>query len=175
MKLFLDTFENYFIQLCNIFAALVAISIGLMAVSIPFNLLIIKTHIGSIWWLNTSIEYALYYGVFAGAPWVLQQGAHVRVDVLLTVLPERASHKLDTLINIVGAGLCIFFCVYGLRAGISEYIDETLPDKDLQIANWISVSFFAFAFAMLTIEFLFRIRKNRVLRIKTDDHSSDGF
>jgi len=50
-----------------------------------------------------------------------------------------------------------------------------LPDKDLQIANWISVSFFAFAFAMLTIEFLFRIRKNRVLRIKTDDHSSDGF
>ena len=168
-------FEYWFIHLSQFFASLVAISIGLMAVSIPLNLLIIKTHIGSLWWLNTSIEYALYFGVFAGAPWVLQQGAHVRVDVMLSALPENASQKLDSLINLLGAGLCIFLCVYGVRAGIGEFIDQTMPDKDLRVANWIVVAFFAFSFAMLTVEFLFRMRPHRVLRSKSDDHSSDGF
>ena len=64
----LDIFETYFIRLTHFFAALVAISIGLFAIFIPFNLFIIKAHIGSMWWLNGSIEYALFFGVFAGAP-----------------------------------------------------------------------------------------------------------
>ncbi|MAF48494.1 MAG: TRAP transporter small permease subunit [Rhodospirillales bacterium] len=170
----LDTFEYGFIRLTQFFAALVAISIGLMAVFIPFNLFIIKAHIGSIWWLNGSIEYALYFGVFAGAPWVLQQGAHVRVDVMTTALPESASQKLDTFINFFGAALCILLCVYGVRAGISEFIDDTMPDKDLRIANWIVVSFFAVSFLMLTTEFLLRLRKNRVLKIGRDEHGSDS-
>ena len=55
-----------------------AVSIGLIAVLIPLNLLLIKMQWGSIWWLYEAVEYALYVGVFIGAPWVLRQGAHVR-------------------------------------------------------------------------------------------------
>ena len=176
MNLPLDAFETVFIRLTYYFAALVAISIGLMAIFIPFNLFIIKTHIGSIWWLNGSIEYALYFGVFAGAPWVLQQGAHVRVDVLTTALSKSASQKLDTAVNIFGAALCILLCIYGVRAGISEFIDKSIPDKDLRVANWIVVSFFAVSFLMLTTEFLLRLRKNRVLKIGSDELGSEpGF
>ncbi len=170
----LDKFESGFNRLTAGFAALVAISIGLIAILIPINLFILKTQIGSMWWLNGSIEYALYFGVFAGAPWVLQQGAHVRVDVLTSALPENASKILDIIINLLGAVLCIVLFVYGTRAGISEYIDKTMPDKDLRVANWIVVSFFAFSFAMLTTEFLLRMRKNRVLRIGSEDHASEA-
>jgi TRAP-type C4-dicarboxylate transport system permease small subunit len=170
----LDIFENVFNRLTSFFAALVAISIGLMAILIPLNLFIIKAQIGSMWWLNGSIEYALFFGVFAGAPWVLQQGAHVRVDVLSSSLSEEAAKNLDVVVNLIGAALCITLCVYGSRAGIIEFIDETMPDRDLRIANWIIVTFFAFSFLMLTIEFLLRLRPNHGVKIAEGDPASEA-
>ena len=145
-----------------------------MAVLIPLNLFIIKAHIGSMWWLNGSIEYALYFGVFAGAPWVLQQGAHVRVDLMSSALSESSSQKLDNLINFFGTMLCILLWIYGIRAGITEYINETMPDKDLRIANWIIVFFFSFSFLMLSIEFLLRFRKKRVLKTNENKTASEA-
>ncbi len=174
MKAQLDRFETGFILLARFFAAMVAISIGLIAVLIPFNLFIVKAGIGSIWWLNEGIEYILYFGVFTGATWVLQQGAHVRVDVMTTALPEDAARKLDILVNIFGVALCILLCIYGIRAGWIEYLDQTLPDKDVRIPNWIVITVFAFSFAMLSIEFLLRMRKERVLTLEDDDPASDG-
>ena len=52
--------------------------------------------------------------------------------------------------------------------GITEFIDQTLPDKDLRIPNWIVVVFFAFSFLMLAIEFLLRFRKTRLLTVGVD-------
>ena len=170
----LDTFEYFFLKLTALFAAFVAISIGLMAILIPLNLFIIKFHLGSMWWLNGAIEYGLFFGVFAGAPWVLQQGAHVRVDVLTSSLSRDAASILDKIINLIGICLCLILCFYGVRAGITEFIDQTLPDKDLRIPNWIIVAFFSFSFLMLTIEFFLRFRKNRLMVIDMDENKSDG-
>jgi TRAP-type C4-dicarboxylate transport system permease small subunit len=176
MQSSLDTFEYFFLKLTVLFAALVAVSIGLMALLIPLNLFIIKAHIGSMWWLNGAIEYALFFGVFAGAPWVLQQGAHVRVDVLTSSLSKDAALILNDVINLIGAFICIILCFYGTRAGIMEFIDQTLPDKDLRVPNWIVVAFFAFSFLMLAIEFLLRFRKNRLLTVGVDKIKSEvGF
>ena len=106
----------------------------------------------------------------------MQQGAHVRVDVVTSALSESASQMLDNLINLFGAALCTLLCIYGVRAGIAEFINETMPDKDLRIANWIIVSSFAFSFLMLATEFLLRLRENRVLEIgDTADTSEAGF
>jgi TRAP-type C4-dicarboxylate transport system permease small subunit len=155
----LDTFEAGFKKLNLFLAALVAISIGLIAVLISLNLLLVKAHWGSIWWLNEGIEYTLYVGVFIGAPWVLQQGAHVRVDVLTSALPARLAVRLETFLDGAGVALCILLCFYGVRASIIEFQDGTLPDKDLRIDNWYMLSVFAASFALLAIEFLMRLRR----------------
>ena len=174
MQSSIDTFEIAFNRFTTFLIGLVALSIGLIAILIPFNLLIIKLGYGGIWWLFEGIEYALYFGVFAGAPWVLQQGAHVQVDVVTANLPKNAAAKLDTVINLLGAAICILLAVYGSRSGIAEYIDQTLPDKDVQVANWIIVSFFALSFTMLATEFLLRLRKNRVFKLAAEDHVSEA-
>ncbi|HBK75789.1 MAG TPA: hypothetical protein DDZ73_05235, partial [Gammaproteobacteria bacterium] len=82
----IDRFEAGFNRVVLYLAYLVALSIGLFTVLIPLNLFLIRTQLGSIWWLYEGVEYTLYFGVFIGAPWVLNQGAHVRVDVLTAVL-----------------------------------------------------------------------------------------
>lgn len=163
MRTPLDRFEAAFNKLTLFFAALVAISIGLIAVLIPLNLFLVKAHLGSIWWLFEGVEYALYFGVFLGAPWVLQQGAHVQADILTSALPKRAAARLDRILDGAGFALCTLLSFYGLRAFLSEYQEGTMPDKDLRIANWIVLSGFAVSFLLLAIEFLLRMRSERVL------------
>ncbi len=160
MKTLLDRVESGFNRLLKLLIALVAISIGLFAVLIPFNLLLIKTQMGSIWWLSEAIEYSLYVGVFIGAPWVLQQNAHVRVDLFASALPTHLAVHLERLLNVFGVGLCLLLCSYGVRAGLWEFADGTLPDKDLRIANWYMLAVFSVSFFLMAVEFLFRIRRS---------------
>ncbi len=157
----IDVFEAGFNRLIGFLIWLVAISIGLYAVLIPLNLFLVKFQLGSMWWLYEGVEYLLYIGVFIGAPWVLQQGAHVRVDVLSSTLPKDLATKLERVLDAAGAGLCLLLCYYGIRATISEFEDGTIPDKNLLIENWYMMAVFAASFFMLAIEFGLRLRRAR--------------
>ncbi len=159
MNKIIDSIEAGFNRFLRFLISLVATSIGFFAILIPINLLLIKQEWGALSWLNESIEYALYIGIFIGAPWVLQQGAHVKVDVFISMLPRRAAVRMERLLDVLGAALCAILCFYGSRATMMEFVDGTLPDKDLRIANWIMLSFFALSFFLLTMEFLFRLRR----------------
>ena len=174
MNLFLDRFETGFNRFTHLCAALVAISIALMAFLIPLNLFMVKAQLGGIWWLFEGVEYVLYCGVFIGAPWVLQKNAHVKVDVLLVNLPKTAALKLERLIDLLGLVICGILCFYGTRATHMEWIDGTLPDKDLRIANWIILSVFALSFAMLSIEFLLRMRRAKSILPKEETAGSEA-
>jgi len=156
MRRQLELFETGFNRLTVFLAMLVAASIGLITLLIPLNLLLIKFELGSMWWLYEGVEYALYIGVFIGAPWVLQKGAHVRVDVLVTALPRWLSDRLERTLDIAGATLCLLLCYYGVRATLVEFEDGTLPDKDLRIANFYMTAVFAFSFLTLAVEFVLR-------------------
>ncbi len=176
MRLQIDSFEAGFNRLILSLAALSALSIGLYSVLIPINMVLIKFQLGNMWWLYEGVEYALYVGAFLGAPWVLQQGAHVRVDILQMALPKAGAARLEKFINLFGAALCLFLCLYGVRATISEYQDGTIPDKVLQIENWYMMAIFALSFLLLAIEFLLRLRRSEsVTETGKDALTESGF
>ena len=151
---FLDLFETAFGRLNRILAALVALSIGVFALLIPFDLFLRKVGWGNLPWLHEGAEYGLYVGVFLSAAWVLNKGAHVRVDIIIAALPGRVALRLERLLDIAGALLCAI-----LAGMIGEYELGTLPDKDLRIPNWYMLLVFAVSFALLAIEFLLRYRR----------------
>lgn len=155
----IDRFEATFERLNQALAACAAVSVALFTVLIPVDMMLRKLGWGSLSWLNEGAEYGLYTGVFLTAAWVLHQGAHVRVDLVLTLLPKQASLMLERGIDLAGALLCAVFFYYGVRGSMIEYAFGTLPDKDLQIPNWIMVSVFAISFALLAIEFLLRFHR----------------
>ena len=163
-----DRFEAGFNRLTLYLAYLVALSIGLIAVLIPLNLFLIKTQLGSIWWLYEGVEYSLYFGVFIGAPWVLNQGAHVRVDVLTASLSKESARKIERLMDIAGALLCACLCFYGSRITIWEFLDGTMPDKDLQIPTGYMMIIFSASFFLLAVEFLLRFRRAGYQSDETD-------
>ena len=155
----IDRFEAGFNQVILYLAYLVALSIGLFAALIPLNLFLIKTQLGSIWWLYEGVEYTLYFGVFIGAPWVLSQGAHVRVDVLTAALSTESARRVDRVMDLAGAVLCVLLCFYGSRVTLWEFQDGTLPDKDLRIPTGYMMVIFSVSFFLLAIEFLLRFRR----------------
>ncbi len=175
MRKQLDLFEAGFNRAILVLAWCVAASIGLIAVLIPLNLFLVKFHFGSLWWLYEAVEYALYFGVFLGTPWVLQQGSHVRIDVLISMLGSENAARLERAINLAGATLCTVLCVYGVRAAISEFQDGIYPDKDLRIQTGYMMSVFATSFALLAIEFLLRLRPRRVLVEEKTAAVGEGF
>lgn len=169
MKNILDFFEVGFNRTLVMLAIIVSASIGLLAVLIPLNLFLTKAGLGNLWWLYGSIEYVLYSGVFLAAPWVLQQGAHVSVDMLSASLPQSAAILLDKFINLLGAIICLVLLVYGVRATTMEFIDQTLPDKDIQIYNWVMTAIFTLSFVLSAVEFLMRLRPKRMLIQKDNE------
>ena len=163
MRTLLDAFEAGFNRLNRFIAGLVAVSICLFAILIPLNLFLLRVQWGSMWWLYEAVEYTLYFGVFLGAPWVLQQGAHVKVDVFMSSLPERGAERLDLFLNIFGVVLCGVLFSYGARSAIGEFAEGILPDKDLRIPTGYMMVVFSFSFLLLAVEFLLRMRKQRAL------------
>ena len=97
---------------------------------------------------------------FIGAAWVLQQNSHVRVDLFASALPTHLAIHLERLLNVLGVGLCLLLCSYGVRGGLWEFADGMLPDKDLRIANWYMLAVFSVSFLLMAVEFLFRIRRS---------------
>ena len=159
MSSFFDRFQAVFEQVNRIVAALVALSIGLFALLIPLDLFLRKIGWGNLPWLHEGAEYGLYVGVFLSAAWVLNKGAHVRVDIVIASLPDRVALRLEKLLDIAGALLCAILCYFGLSGMIGEYALGTLPDKDLRIPNWYMLLVFGLSFALLTVEFLLRYRR----------------
>ena len=155
----IDRFEAGFNRVVLYLAYLVALSIGLIAVLIPLNLFLIKTQLGSIWWLYEGVEYTLYIGVFIGAPWVLHQGGHVRVDVLTAALNTESAQRVERIMDLAGAVLCVLLCFYGSRVTRWEFQDGTVPDKDLRIPTGYMMTIFSTSFFLLAIEFLLRFRR----------------
>ncbi len=172
MGAFLDRFEAWYSRLNLFLAGLVAASIASFAVLIPFDLALRRLGWGNLPWLYEGIEYALYMGVFLAAPWVLQQGAHVRVNVVDTALPPSIAARLDWAMNGVGAMICAALLYYGVRSTITDYVDEALPDKLLVIADWWMMLVFSIGCLMLVISFLLRMRHPSEL-LSPDD--SAGF
>jgi len=176
MNLAFDTFKVAFDRLIYLLAALSAISIAIFSTLIPLNLLLVKLQLGNIWWLYEGVEYSLYIGAFLAAPWVLQRGAHVRVDVLMMSLSKPAAARLERMVDLFGSAVCLVLFIYGFRATISEFQDGTVPDKVLQIENWYMMAVFTISFLLLAVEFLLRVvRSDESILAEEEAAAETGF
>jgi TRAP-type C4-dicarboxylate transport system permease small subunit len=82
---------------CAIGAGIAAVSAGLLALILIGE--VIATSFLS-WSQPWAVEYAIYlqcFVLFCGTGWTLRQGGHIRVGVLLQVLPSGAARLLDLL------------------------------------------------------------------------------
>lgn len=110
-------------------------------------------------WSNEVSELMLYLTTMLVAPWLLRQGQHIRVDILLQAIPARLAWALEWLGDIIGFACCVFIAWYGARAAWASYVDGSLSIKTLVTPEWWSLAPLPVVFVLLAIEMLFRMHR----------------
>jgi TRAP-type C4-dicarboxylate transport system permease small subunit len=110
-------------------------------------------------WSNDVTEAMLYLITMLAAPWLLRQGQHIRVDILLRALPARVAWGCEWLADVVGLACCLVMVLYGIRMTVASYTSGSLSVKALVTPEWWLLAPLPVAFALLAIEMLFRMRR----------------
>lgn len=122
-------------------------------------------------WLLEVSEYCLYVATFLAAPWVLHLGAHVRVDVLLEILPRAVAHRLAIVADCVGGVVALVLGYYGWRATADAFRLGSHVAKELVVAEWCLLAVIPVCAGLLAVEFGRRI--GRALRTGPDAGPAD--
>jgi len=110
-------------------------------------------------WANEVTEYALYLITVLTAPWLLRQGLHIRVDVLLRALPARLAWTCEWAVDLIALACCLVIAWYGFKAVLSSQAIGAMVVKVIAVPEWWLLAPLPATFALLAIEVLFRMRR----------------
>jgi TRAP-type C4-dicarboxylate transport system permease small subunit len=110
-------------------------------------------------WANEISEGMLYLVTVLTAPWLMRQGQHIRVDILLRVVPKPLGWAMEWVVDALALACCAVITYYGARAALASWKAGSMSIKTLITPEWWLLSVLPVAFLALTIEMLFRMRR----------------
>ena len=110
-------------------------------------------------WSAELSEDILYLVTLFAAPALLRQGQHIRVDILLRVIPPTLAWALEWVGDLLGFACCAYFVVYGTRIAAESHATGALSIKTLVTPEWWLLAPLPVALALLAVEFLFRMHR----------------
>jgi TRAP-type C4-dicarboxylate transport system permease small subunit len=108
-------------------------------------------------WSNEISELMLYLITMCVAPWLLRQGQHIRVDIVLRALPPRMAWYLEWISDVIGFACCAVIAWYGAHAAWSSYVSGAVNIKTLVTPEWWALAPLPIVFVMLLVEMVFRM------------------
>ena len=113
----------------------------------------------NIAWSNEVSEATLYLVTMLTAPWLLRQGRHIRVDVILRVIPKRLGWYCEWASDTLAFACCLVMALYGASAATASWKAGSMSVKTLVMPEWWLLAPLPAAFLLLAIEMLFRMRR----------------
>ena len=138
---------------CMILLAMMLVIVADVALR---NLAIPGLPIGLAWSTEVS-ELMLYLITMCVAPWLLRQGQHIRVDIVLQALPPRMAWYLEWASDVVGLACCVVIAWYGAQSALSSYASGAVNIKTLVTPEWWALAPLPLVFILLGIEMIFRM------------------
>src|SRR5512140_3088294 len=108
-------------------------------------------------WSNEISELMLYLLTMCVAPWLLRQGQHIRVDILLRALPPRLAWYFEWVSDVIGLACCAVIAWYGAHAAWSSYLSGAVNIKTLVTPEWWGLAPLPVVFVLLLVEMIFRM------------------
>jgi TRAP-type C4-dicarboxylate transport system permease small subunit len=115
--------------------------------------------LGGIAWANEVSEDILYLITLLAAPWLLRQGQHIRVDILLRALPARIAWLAEWLGDLIGLMCALYFVWYGSKVLAASWSAGAVSIKTLVLPEWWLLAPMPAAFALVAVEFVFRMQR----------------
>jgi len=139
-------------------AMAVAAALLLLAMVLLVTLDILLRNVGGrgIVWSNEVSEYALYAMTLLTAPWLLRRGQHVRLDLVLIMVPRRVAWLMEAVGDLIGFATCLVLLRYGAAMAYESWRLNSITIKNLYFPEWWLLAPLPMAFLLLAIEFVFR-------------------
>ena len=157
-------------RLLNALAILAALTLLAMVVLVSADIALRNLTRTGFPWANEVSEYALYVITLLTAPWLLRRGQHVRIDLVLTLVPARAAWLMEAAADILGFAVCLVMMRYGIKIAVESAVLGSITIKNLVFPEWWLLWPLPLCFALLAIEFVFRfdrlIRSERGRRVE---------
>jgi TRAP-type C4-dicarboxylate transport system permease small subunit len=144
-------------RLLEVLALLASFLLLTMTLLIGADVLLRNVGLGGIAPSNELSEDIIYLLTLLAAPGLLRQGQHIRVDIVLRVLPDKVGWLLEWLGDILGLICCLYFVWYGARVAAASFASGALSIKTLVLPEWWLLAPMPLAFVLLGVEFLFRM------------------
>ena len=126
-------------------------------------------------WANEISEAMLFLVTLLTAPWLLSRGQHIRVDIVLRAVPPLVGWIFEWIVDVLAFACCAVIMYYSARAAWASYAAGSLSIKTLITPEWWLLSVLPAAFALLTLEMAFRMRRLYLgPRAPRDDAVSTG-
>lgn len=151
--------DRWYGKLLDGLAFLACILTALMVVVVCADVAARAARWGNLPWSPEVAEYTLYLATFLAAPWLLREGQHIRMDMLLRALPSKAAWCVELAMDVVGVVISSVMAAACLRSVLASAHQGSLVIKILIIPEWWVLLPAAVLFMILAIEFLFRLRR----------------
>src|SRR5262249_31208920 len=171
----LDRLSAAFGRLFDALAGLAALILLAMVAVVAADIALRNLAGTSIAWSNEVSEYALYVITLLTAPWLLRRGQHVRIDLLLTVVPARIAWLMEAAGDILGLSASLVLVWYGAAMTHDSWRLGSITIKNLVFPEWWLLWLLPAFFALIAIEFVFRLhRRIAGERTRRSDATSVG-
>ena len=159
----MDRLSRLYGRLIDALAVLACVLLFLMMLMICADVLLrnvaIFPRIRGLEWSNEISENMLYLVTMLAAPWILRNGGHIRVDILLLAIPKKIAWYCEWVVDALALVCCAIMMFYGWSAAAASFKSGSITIKTLATPEWWSLAPLPVAFLLLFIEVLFRMRR----------------
>jgi TRAP-type C4-dicarboxylate transport system permease small subunit len=155
----IPTLSRWYGRLLDAMLSAAGLLLLVMTLMIGADVLLRNIGAGGVPPSNELSEDCLYLVTLLAAPGLLRQGQHIRVDIVLQVLPLRIGWLLEWAGDVIGLACCLVFVWYGISVTAASVAGGALSIKTLVLPEWWLLAPMPVAFALLAIEFLFRMHR----------------
>jgi len=140
-------------------AVLAALILLAMVAVVSADILLRNLARTSFTWANEVSEYALYLITLLAAPWLLRRGQHVRLDLVLVLVPPRVAWAMELVADAIGFLVCLVLLRYGVAVTLDSWRTGSVTIKNLVFPEWWLLAPLPAVFLLLAIEFVFRFHR----------------
>jgi TRAP-type transport system small permease protein len=151
--------SSHFARLFDALATIAALLLLAMVVLVTADIVLRNTARVGFPWANEVTEYALYLTTLLTAPWLLRRGQHVRIDMMLVVVPPRLAWLMEAAADILGLAASLLLVWYGTIMTVQSARLGSITIKNLVFPEWWLLAPLPVCFALVAIEFVFRFHR----------------
>ena len=98
--------------------------------------------------------YMLLYITFLGAPWLLRQDGHVRVDIMIDYLKPQARATILGVTSIIGTLVSLVIVIWGTVITADLFKRDVTVTNILETPQWLLMVIIPIGGLFLTVEFI---------------------